>query len=55
MKPKPLGGAKLSLLQLTRMAMEQSGTVCRLARDLAALKGREQSHDRSISADGGYG
>lgn len=40
-KPKILSGKKLSFLQITRMAREQSATVCRLAKELAGLKEAE--------------
>ena len=36
--PKMLSGHKLSLLEIVRMAREQSATLCRLAEELAGLK-----------------
>ncbi len=36
--PKMLSGRKLSLLEIVRMAREQSATLCRLAEELAGLK-----------------
>ena len=38
--PKPLNGERLSLLRLTRMAREQSATLCRLQQKLAEREKR---------------